>query len=482
MTSLTPRQPRRPLIWPDAVLDLADLLSLTDDEVFIVGGAVRDAYLHRPLKDLDLITPRDAIRLARRLANYFHGDFFVMDAERDVARALVTTPQGRLNIDVARLRADTLYDDLLDRDFTINAMAVDLRDGLDLLIDPLEGETDLNNRLIRRCAPDALANDPIRALRAVRQSVQLGCRITPETLADIRAQAGRLYAEVSPERVRDEFFKLLGGTKPVAALRVADALGLLSEIVPVVSARKAADAWQTTLLRVEKLERLLMAISPARTDETAANFELGIAVMGLDRFRSSLQAHLAATWPNDRPHTALLLLAALLLPVTAGETVALAPLVEALRLSNAEEKRLAPLLRTDSAVEHVLALTEITPLIAHRFWRPLGEAGVDACLLALASYNADAGLTAPTGERQDNWIALIERARALLDAYYLHHDTVVQPPPLVDGSLLQRELGLKPGPRIGHLLDQVREAQVTGAVSSTEEALALARELLKSQP
>lgn len=474
MTDLTPREPRRPLFWPDAVLELADLLSESEDEVYIVGGAVRDAYLHRPLKDLDLITPHDAIRLARKLANRLGGDFFVMDAERDVARALVTTPQGRLNIDVARLRADTLLADLQDRDFTMNAMAVDLRDGLNLLIDPLDGERDIAQKVIRRCTPQSLANDPIRALRGVRQSVQLGYRITPETQADMRDRAGRLYASVSPERVRDEFFKLLTSDRPAVALRIADTLELLAELLPTVTPLKDAGWWEETLLRVDKLSRLIATISSQRTDGTAANFELGMAVMGLDRFREQLQDHLATSWPNERTHTGLLLLAALLLK---SEKLALATYAETLRLSNAEEKRLVALLRDKASGSAALILLEINPLIAHRFWRPLGEAGVDVCLLTLADYTASAGQMLD----QDAWVRLVERVRALLEAYYLNFETVVQPPPLVDGDLLQASLGLKPGAIIGVLLETVREAQVIGSVQTTEQALDLARAYLNEK-
>ncbi|MCU0477035.1 MAG: CCA tRNA nucleotidyltransferase, partial [Anaerolineae bacterium] len=94
MTDLTPRTPTRPLLWPDLLLDLADWLLDQDDSVpvHIVGGAVRDAYLGYPLKDIDLVAASGAVRLARRLADAFNGDVFVMDAEREVARVLIETP------------------------------------------------------------------------------------------------------------------------------------------------------------------------------------------------------------------------------------------------------------------------------------------------------------------------------------------------------------------------------------------------------
>jgi tRNA nucleotidyltransferase/poly(A) polymerase len=230
---LTPRDPLRPLWWSDAVLDLQDTLSNDDSPIYIVGGAVRDAFLHRPIHDLDIATPNSAIRLGKKIANALKGDFYVLDEERDVARAIAETIDGRLEIDVARFRAEDLLSDLQDRDFTINAMAVDLKADITQLIDPLNGEDDLLKRIIRRCSGHSMSDDPIRALRAVRQSIQFSGRIEPETLKDIRSVVNRL-TDTSPERVRDEFFKLLDGTKPASALRVADTLGLLAQIIPEI--------------------------------------------------------------------------------------------------------------------------------------------------------------------------------------------------------------------------------------------------------
>src|SRR5690606_37714724 len=132
---LDPRVPYRPLNWPDFVLDLPDRLDFAEP-AYLVGGAVRDALWNQPIHDLDLTVPNGGIALAKRIANTFNGDFFVLDSERDVGRALVETEWGRITIDVARFRGDDLQADLLDRDFTINAMAVDLSQDLNLLIDP----------------------------------------------------------------------------------------------------------------------------------------------------------------------------------------------------------------------------------------------------------------------------------------------------------------------------------------------------------
>ena len=447
MNDLTPRVPYRPLIWPDVVLDLQDMLIDSDQPVYVVGGAVRDALLHRPLTDLDLATPDNGIQLARRIANALNGDFFVLDADRDVGRALIDMGDGRLVIDVARFRGDDLQSDLLDRDFTVNAMAVDLREAIDHVIDPLGGEADTQAKLIRRCGPHSLADDPLRALRAVRQSVQLGMRIEPETLTDVRAAVHAL-PNTSAERIRDEFVKLLALPKVRMALRVAGALGLLTQIVPEtdsLSMLPSANAdyatrWQETLAIIETLAHLLVAISPVRSDHTAATFGLGMLVMQLDRYRPRLQAHIGQQWPNERPHSALLVLAMLLVSVVQAreaESDLVGDWVGRLRLSNDERQRLVSILQQ---YDRPFEMTELSSLVIHRFWRQVGEAGVDICLLAAARFLGNAG-----GDlNQDEWLAFVERLMVLLSAYYDQYETLVEPPLLVDGNQLMAALDLKP--------------------------------------
>jgi tRNA nucleotidyltransferase/poly(A) polymerase len=495
--NLKPHQPERPFIWPDVVYELQAQLAAWPHPVYIVGGAVRDAMLHRSLKDLDLATPLDGIKLARQIANQFDGDFFPLDPDRDVGRALIDTPEGRLLVDVARLRGTDLLADLTDRDFTLNAMAVDLKGDLNLVIDPLGGETDLARKLLCRCAPHSISSDPIRALRAVRQSLQFGLRLDEATVQDVRAAHSGLAA-ASPERLRDELFKLLTLPRPAAGIRVADRLGLLEVLLPELTALHGLlqsqphqrDAWEHTLAVTEHLTGLLNAISYSRTDSTAASFQYGMVVIQLDRFRGGLAAHLEQEWPNERPHRALLLLGALFhdagKPAVAVQDadggwswpdhhtvgVKLArQRGDALRLSADEIMRLAVMVDHHQAV---WSIDPADPRALHRFWRRCGPAGVDICLLTLADYLGGAGEEL----NQDEWLWLVDRVRLLLEAYFLRYDQLVEPVMLLDGSQLMEELGLKPGKRIGELLTLIREAQVAGEIHTPAQALELARRAL----
>ncbi|MFQ3565641.1 MAG: hypothetical protein SNJ59_01465 [Aggregatilineales bacterium] len=457
------------LAWPDIVYDLQSFIE-DRAEVFIVGGAVRDAYLRRPVKDIDLIVPDYGAKLARQIANHFSGAYYPLDVERDIGRAILNTPDGRIIIDASCFRGSDLMADLADRDFTINAVAVPLRGSLNSVIDPLEGISDLRDKVLRRCGPQSIAADPVRALRAVRFGAQLGFRILPETLADIRASAEKL-GQISPERIRDEWFRILALPKAASALRVMKALNLLEPIMPTLSSMPHA-GWESLLRVIDSLYDIITAFSPLRTDETVAQFRLGALVSVLDRYRPELEAHLSFQWPDERPHRALLALALLLraasmfdLPISTSEYGRRLP------LSTDEIKRIQALVHPSDLLRQRQPLT---PIDRYRFWKTYGRAGVDEILINLADY----ATSVETAFSHDEWLRRIERAGLLLDAWFVETARYVEPTPLITGDTLIEVLGMHPGPAVGRLLEMLREAQVEGTVKTVDEALAFARRWL----
>jgi tRNA nucleotidyltransferase/poly(A) polymerase len=476
MSDLTPHKPKnRQLLWSDSILDIQEkLLDLPiDAPLYIVGGAVRDAFFSRPVKDLDLATSGDSIKIARQITNALNGDIYVMDVERGVARVLLDTNEGRLTIDIAAFRGDSLLSDLQGRDFTLNAMAVDLWGDLQLLIDPLDGEADATQRVLRRCMPNSIADDSIRALRAVRQSVQLKLRIEPESQADIRAHAAKLMT-TSPERVRDEFFKLLALDRPAAGVKVADALGLLEPILPQIAPLKNnTELWKLSMDTIERLTGIFNTLSYRRNDNTAASFEYGMLAIQLDRFRAQINEHLESEWPNERPHRALMILGALLDRLENAPSIA-AEVADALKLSSPEKKRLVGMVKHYTDAQN---LDFKSALAQHRYWYPLGEIGIDAILLGLADTLASYGLELA----QDEWLIYVERALASLYAYFVQQETVVNPALFLNGDDLMAELSLEGGKIIGELLNVLREGQAVGDIRSREEALDVAKRYLEKK-
>ncbi|MGC1393562.1 MAG: CCA tRNA nucleotidyltransferase, partial [Coleofasciculaceae cyanobacterium] len=179
-------------------------LDLLPKEAYLVGGAVRDALLKRrsDYLDLDFVLPGDAIQIARNLANYYSAGFVVLDAERQIARVVF----DRATVDLAKQEGDSLETDLQRRDFTINAIAYNPH--TEKFIDPFQGISDLQNRIIRMVKAANLEDDPLRLLRGYRQAAQLNFTIEPETKSVMRQLAG-LLGTIAAERVQVELGYLL---------------------------------------------------------------------------------------------------------------------------------------------------------------------------------------------------------------------------------------------------------------------------------
>lgn len=499
---MQPRQPDRPLLWPPVVDTIQQLCASYAEDVYLVGGAVRDAYLHHAIKDLDLATPGDGRPLARRIANAFDGAYYPLDAQRGVGRAIINWQDRPFQVDVAQFRGDSLQVDLEKRDFTINALAVALCGDRQQVFDPTNGLADLQAKRVRQCQPDSLRQDPVRVLRAVRVGLGLGFMIEPATQDAVRENAPGLQ-HVAAERVRDEFMQLLGGAQPSAALDVLRRLDILGMVVPEAlklmnveqSPPHRYGVWRHTLLTVQNLDMITRLFIHPRDDNLTANAQLGLLAWTLNGIRDRLEAHLAQLWPEQRSYCGLLALAALLHDAGKPDSLSIdeagvihfvnhdvrgAEIAEtratALRLSGDEVDRLAVIVRHHMRPLWLANAERVSSRAIYRFWRDAGPAGVDICLLSAADFLATFG----SEINQDDWIHHLEVLHMLLDSYFSRHDQVIAPPALLTGRDLLQRFGLTPGPAIGEMLEAVREAQIEGEITTHEEALAWVERYLRT--
>ncbi|MBX3086047.1 MAG: HD domain-containing protein [Anaerolineae bacterium] len=492
--------------WPALLTALQPILSANPQPVYLVGGAVRDALLRHPIHDLDFVSLGDGRLPARRVADHFGGAYYPLDDAREIGRAIIEFNGSKYSIDISRARGKTLLEDLQGRDFTLNAMAVALTADMQSIIDPLGGGADIVKKIIRRCSSTSIADDPIRALRGIRQSTAFQMMIESETRKDIR-QAGERLSMTSVERVRDEFMTLLNGPRPHAALRALDMLGLLQWIIPEIEAMRGLkqsaphifDVWEHTLSVIEALDGILHTISPLRSVESASNTADGMIVYMMDNFRQRFQDHLAMPLPNGRTVRSLLMLEALLhdcgKPAThsvgvdgrihfykhdlVGSDLAVER-ATALRLSNEETVRLGNAVRNHMRPMHIhmnsIHTTHVSRRTVYRFWLAAGhQAGIDICLLTLADY---LGMVGSSLSLQD-WITHIQCVTPLLDGYFNRHDEIVAPAPLLTGREIMRELDLPAGPAIGRIVRALQEAQASGEIATRDQAIELARQVIE---
>jgi hypothetical protein len=486
MADPQPRYPLRPLEWPADFDPIWEALGKTNLPCYVVGGSVRDGLLGRPIHDLDIAVPTSAIRTARRLADQVEGKLYILDQERDVARVLAPSATGTIIVDIARYRSSDLSGDLADRDFTINAIACDVVNHPDQIIDPHDGEADLIARKLRRCSPDAIASDPVRILRAVRLSAELGFQIERETRQDCLRYRSALQ-QISPERKRDEFFKLLGLDRASAGMRALHHLGVLDELSPELARSMQQDQVPSVPAMIDRVRALTKTVLHARGADATASFQTGMFASQTGSFRQTLIDHMQVVWADGRSHLSLLSFMILFVPridlSTPGEyrnerplRALLLSLMEPFRLSNDESQRVVHALAAyTSRQAHDGPLDR---LAIHRYWYRYDRAGIDGLLLWLAAYLAQG----VDRFQQDKWLTMVGQAGELLDAMVNHADTLVNPALPVNGDDLMRHFAIPRGPVIGRMLTAVREAVAVGSVVTSEAAYSLAEQILSGTP
>jgi tRNA nucleotidyltransferase/poly(A) polymerase len=210
---------------------------LAGQEAWVVGGAVRDELLGRPLVDLD-IACRDPRAAAVAYARRTGGAPFPLSERHGAWRVAL---DGGRTVDFTPLRG-SIEDDLATRDFTVNAIAVPLAGGE--AVDPFDGRGDLERRRLRHVSEFVFDDDPLRLLRAVRLADQFGFELDAETAALARAKAG-LVAQPSGERVVAELEQLTP-----AGFRLLDELGLLAPLGGSLEQLRADDPPVLWLARV----------------------------------------------------------------------------------------------------------------------------------------------------------------------------------------------------------------------------------------
>jgi len=470
---------------------LSTLAGAQGIKLYLAGGAVRDLLLGRPVCDIDLVCD-DPLTFARRFAHERSLPFVMLDEERGVAR--VVAPG--LDLDFSAYRAagrasgrggaSALEADLMERDFTVNAMAVPLEavmtGRLSPLIDPAGGEADLRAGLLRMVLPRSLADDPLRALRLYRLAAQYRFEIDPATREAAHAQAPRL-GQVAGERLRAEIVRLLA-VPCLPELRdmaeAGDGGSLLGAIIPGVDDMRGVaqrgyhhlDVFGHALATVEGMEAALA--SPGDYFPCLEELAPYLAEAPLWLLKLAALLHDAGKPETAAPegdHVSFHR------HEESGEAIA-ESCTARLRFSRNEAQRLTRLVALHMRPFHLVRLLRLNELTERGVRRMIDAAGDDfpgLFLLAMADSLAASGPLKPTDAEALLADLFCRSARFLRDKLR----PLRERPRLLSGHDLMAAFGLPPGPRVGELLEAVEDAALEGAVSSREEALALIAALLK---
>ncbi len=446
--------------------------------VHMVGGAVRDHILSRIPKDIDLMC-QDAERFAKRLARTKDAAVVPFLKKVDEPCFRVVDRQNPVSfIDIASMRGDTVTADLSHRDFTINAVAIQVARGgvLGEMIDPLDGVRDMEQGIVRVTGPGAIPSDPLRILRAFRFAASLDFTIEPETLSVMR-EGVEMLRDTATERIQAELTEIFRTKRSFPFIRRMDDMGVLNVIFPEIKAMKGCvqngyhhlNVWGHSLLVLEHCEHILNH---------------------LEEFFGPVARQVSE---NLKPcnRLPLLKLTALLhdvgKPGTRGVredgritfhgheeegAEMVSDIAKRLRMSNQDHDFVYTVVAEHL---HVLNLffSKAKPSTRMRWFRKLKDDCIPLIIHGMADIKATLGPLA-TDERREKHLRW---SREAVRKYYEEIKQQLERQNLMNGKDLI-DMGMAPGPEMGRLLGKIREAQDVGQINDREEALSLARELM----
>jgi len=487
-------------IEPRASLLLATISSFLAEQniqSYLVGGFIRDVLLGRDTADIDIAVAANALEIAPKLATALGGRYVLLDEVNGVGRVVLisneaSSAEGQCCLDFSTVKGN-IEDDLVRRDFTIDAMAVDLGQlGKDYvqLIDPFNGWGDLHCGIIRAVTDTAFESDPARLLRAVRLAAELGFSIDSETEVLIR-RYHHLVADVAGERIREELLRLLALSQTEQFLLNLDRLGLLTSVIPELAQAKGVeqpkehfwDVFNHSIQTVAAADFLLR-----QGDWQYANKE----ALAVAPWSAVLAEHFSQEVSSGSTRRLLLKLAALLHDIAKPQTKAndnsgrmrflghasegatiTASILERLRFSGKEIKLV------ETIVKHHLRPGQMaheglpSRRAIYRYFRDTGDAGIDTLFLSLADHLATRGPHLNLASWQEH----AQMVNYVL-AQRFQEESLLLPPKLIDGHDLINIFGMSPGPRIGQVLEAVREAYAAGELTNRQEALSYIHEHL----
>ncbi len=414
---------------PKLVSEFLDKFRKNHFQIYVVGGAVRNLFLKKSITNWDFTTSAHPEQILKLFPDAYYNNTY----------GTVSIPKADMIFEVTPFRregeykdfrhpdkvvwAKTIEEDLSRRDFTINAMAYDGKK----IIDPHNGQIDLKNKLVRAVGdPDKrFKEDALRLIRAVRFASELGLMIEEKTRAALQKNAA-LIANISWERVRDEFLKILESDYPSEGVVFLKNIGLLSHILPEVDICFMIP--QKSPLRHHIYDvgtHLIQSLKSCPSKDPITRFATLIHDVGkAETFRRDDKTGLITFYNHEVAGTKL------------AKVIA-----DRFRLSNKQKEKLVRLVQF-----HQFTVSEIqTDRAIRRFIRNVGPEYLDDII------DLRYGDRIGSGARPTSWRFDLFRKRL----------AEVQKQPFavkdlkINGDDVMKTLGIKPGPKIGEVLQKI---------------------------
>jgi putative nucleotidyltransferase with HDIG domain len=455
-----------------------DALKGSHARVFLVGGALRDYYLNRRGTDFDFAVDQGGIALARRLARRLHGVFVLLDRATGCARVVKKMDGVIWTFDLTDWRGKSIQKDLNLRDFTINALAMNIWDeeASSTVLEVKGTRRDLTAGVVRMISPKVFKDDPLRLLRAFTLQATLGFKIDTKTRAQIKKDA-HLISTVAVERIREEILKILASPRGYEGLSGMDEIGLLPQVIPQISVMYGVhqggyhhlDVWQHSLQVIRELEKFIEEMSGKERGKAYWH-----QLIGGGHARYALLKMAALLHDIGKPETRRQEGRRMTFHAHEhrGERIT-RQVAKHLKLSVKERFFLENAVRMHLRPGYLSNFKRPSEKAIFRYYRDTKDEAAALAILALADQAATRGpLTTAAKSKHHAKICymLIERYFELKDQEPLQR--------LLTGYDLIKVLKLKPSALFGKILLQVEEAAALGKIKTKNEALILARQLV----
>ena len=464
-----------------------DFILKNINEGYLVGGSVRDFLMGKSFKDRD-IAIKGAEKFAKELSKKFDATFIILDSENKIYRLVLKDKENYL--DISEMCGNSIEEDLLRRDFTINAIAYDLKE--EKFIDVTGGIEDIKNKHIRAIREENFVDDPLRILRAFRFMATLGFGVNEE-LEKILVKHKDLLNLPAKERIHDEVIKLFGGKYTSQTLLVMLDLGLLELIFPFVKDTKTVPSNShhhldlihhiiETVRQIEiqyenatgeikeHLEQIDFGGYPRINHLKLAGFLHDIGKPSTwtleDNGETVWRVQSGEDYPKDKPYRHRFIKHDL-----EGEKL-VKPLLKELKFSNKQIEYIAEMVRYHIYPSNVIVSPNLDNKVMMRYIKKMENNVIDNIILAKADRLSAQGPDVTEEMTETNLNGLDK----LLDFYIEVKPTLKPLPKLVDGLEIMQILGIQQSPILGKIINELHEAQLNEEVNTKEEAIEFVRQ------
>ncbi len=456
-----------------------------NNEVFLVGGYLRDLLLKKTSFDMDLAVSKDAKKFSKLIAEKFNGKSVILHEDTQTYRVILFNNPHLKFIDISLMQGENIEQDLQKRDFTVNAFALNIKNFQRIknnLIDNFQGLKDLKNKKIKAVSKDTFKDDPLRILRAFRIACEYKFNVEKETLKLIKKSVSSL-SEIAPERIRVEFFRILENDNSSFYLSVMDDTGILEQLFPVITVMKHSaknfyyhpkGLFQHCFQTYEAVEKIL-----AKRDRY------------FSKSKDFLNKHFEEKFPDDITRKSLLKFSALFHDCAKPECAQkvgrkmrffgheelgakkAVQILQKLAVSKKERMIVKKTIQEHMRPSNLTKVPVVTVKAQHRLFRDLKENTPDILMLAMADWHSYRTLKIKVYPNA----VLKRQEKTVADMIFNYFEFINQKPKekIIDGYDLMKAFKLKPGKIIGELLRYIDTLQEDGKVKDKKQALYFAK-------